>query len=88
MAVAGDQIQVRVKKEQRDLIDRGAALSGETRSEFVRRVACAEAEHLEADRNVFPLNRRQFAAFLDALEAPPEPNNALNKLLHTQASWD
>lgn len=88
MAVAGDQIQIRVKKEQRDLIDRGAALSGETLSEFVRRAACAEAEYLEADRNVFPLNRRQFAAFLDALEAPPEPNNALNKLLHTQASWD
>jgi uncharacterized protein (DUF1778 family) len=81
-------LQIRIKDEQRDLIDRGAKLRGEPVSEFVRRAACAEAEYLEQERSEFVLNKQKYAAFLDALDAPPKPNEALNKLLHTQAPWE
>jgi uncharacterized protein (DUF1778 family) len=81
-------LQIRVKDEQRELIARGAKLSGEGLSEFVRRAACAEAEYLEQDRNEFSLDPDRYSAFLDALDVEPEPNEALNKLLHSRAPWD
>ncbi len=81
-------LQIRIKDDQRDLIDRGAKLSGERVSEFVRRAACAEAEYLEQERREFSLDNDKYAAFLDALDATPQPNEALSKLLHAQAPWE
>ena len=52
------------------------------------RAALKEAEHVEADRTVFALNRKRPDAFLSALDTEPKPNVALNKLLHTAAPWD
>lgn len=86
--IAVSPLQIRLKEDQRARISRGAELSGENVSDFVRRAACAEAEHLESERSEFPLSSKNFAAFLEALDAPPRPNEALNKLLHTQAPWD
>ncbi len=81
-------LQIRIKKEQRELIARGAKLAGEGLSEFVRRAACAEAEYLEQERSEFSLDADQYSAFLEALDAAPEPNEALNKLLHIRAPWE
>lgn len=81
-------LQIRIKDAQRDLIDRGAKLRGEPMSEFVRRAACAEAEYLVQERSEFVLKKQKYAAFLEALNAPPKPNEVLNKLLHTQAPWE
>ena len=81
-------LQIRIKDEQRDLIERGAKLSGERVSEFVRRTACAEAEYLAQERSQFSLDDDKHAAFLDALDAAPQPNEALNRLLQTRAPWE
>jgi len=81
-------LQIRIKDEQRELIARGAKLSGEGLSEFVRRAACAEAEYLEQERSEFSLDAHRYSAFLEALDAAPEPNEALNKLLHSRAPWE
>jgi uncharacterized protein (DUF1778 family) len=70
------------------LIDRGAKLRGEATSEFVRRAACAEAEYLEQERSEFTLDKRRYAAFLEGLDLAPQPNEALNKLLHTRSPWE
>jgi len=43
-------------------------------SQFVLRAALKEAEMAEADQRDVDLNRKQFAAFLSALNAEPEPN--------------
>ena len=51
------------------------------------RAALKEAEHVEADQTVFALSRKQLNAFLSALDAEPDPNVALNKLLHAAAPW-
>lgn len=58
------------------------------RSQFVLRAALKEAEHIEASQTNFALNGDQFDAFMEALDSPPTPNKALNKLLHTAAPWD
>ena len=88
MATAETVMQFRLKKEEKEQIRRGAALSGIKTSQFVLRAALAEAQRLEADRTHFILDKNRFEAFLDALNVPPAPNTALNKLLHTSAPWD
>lgn len=81
-------LQIRIKDDQRELIARGAKLSGEGLSEFVRRAACVEAEYLEQERSQFSLDADKYSAFLEALDAAPQPNEALNKLLHSRAPWE
>lgn len=88
MAISEKVMQFRLKQEEKERINRGAELLGVNASQFVLRAALKEAEIAEADQRDFPLNRKQFAAFLSALDVEPEPNAALNKLLHTTAPWD
>ena len=88
MATAEKVMQFRLRNEEKERIKRGADLSGVKTSQFVLRAALREAEHVEADQTNFVLDRDQFNAFMTALDATPTPNDALNRLLHTAASWD
>jgi uncharacterized protein (DUF1778 family) len=88
MATAAENMQFRVKREDKERIKRGAELSGVKTSQFVLRAALKEAEHIEASQVNFALDGDQFNAFMEALDSPPTPNKALNKLLHTAAPWD
>lgn len=88
MATAETVMQFRLRAEDKEQIKRSAALSGVKASQFVLRASLIEAQHVEADRIRFVLNSDRFSAFMDALDAPPAPNTALNKLLHTAAPWD
>ena len=88
MATAAENIQFRVKHEDKERIKRGADLSGVKTSQFMLRAALKEAEHVEASQTNFALNGDQFDAFMEALDSAPTPNKALNKLLHTTAPWD
>ncbi len=88
MATAETNIQLRLKNEDKERIKRGADLSGVKTSQFMLRAALKEAEHVEASQVNFALTRDQFNAFMAALDSPPTPNKALNKLLNTAAPWD
>lgn len=88
MVTAAENMQLRVKHEDKERIKRGADLSGVKTSQFVLRAALKEAEHIEASQANFALTGDQFDAFMEALDSPPTPNKALNKLLHTAAPWD
>jgi uncharacterized protein (DUF1778 family) len=46
------------------------------------------AEDALMDRQAFRLDATQFAAFVEALDAPPAPNDRLRRLLATPAPWD
>ena len=88
MTTAEANMQLRLRREDKERIKRGADLSGVKTSQFVLRAALKEAEHIEASQTNFALNGDQFDAFMEALDSPPTPNKALNKLLHTAAPWD
>lgn len=88
MATAEKVMQFRLRNEEKERIKRGADLSGVKTSQFVLRAALREAEHVEADQTNFVLDSDQFNAFMTALDATPAPNDVLNRLLHTAASWD
>lgn len=80
-------IHVRAEQQQRDLIDRAADRIGRSRESFVLDAACQRAEDIVLDQVFFPLGDRAFAAFLDLVEDPPPPSEALHALLLTKAPW-
>lgn len=81
-------INLRVTPRDRDLIDRAAAATGKNRSEFMMEATRQAAEDALLDRIGFRLDAEQFSTFMAKLDAPPEPNARLRKLLTTPAPWD
>lgn len=83
-----DTINIRVKPQQRDVIDRAAQALGKSRSEFILDTACREAETVLLDRRFFALDDATYRKFTEALNRPPRENPRLRKLLRTAAPWD
>jgi len=81
-------INIRAPRRQRDLIDQAASLLGKTRSEFVLETACRAAEDVLLDQRLFILDANTFERFQAALDAPPQDNPKLKKLLATKAPWE
>ena len=79
---------IRVRKEDRDLIDRAADLLGKSRSEFVLETARREAQTVLAEQTVFKLDAKQWNAFIEALDAPPKDNAGLRDLFRRKAPWE
>ncbi|HEY3391506.1 MAG TPA: DUF1778 domain-containing protein [Lacipirellulaceae bacterium] len=85
--VRGTTVNLRLQATARELIDRAAAASGKTRTEFMVEAARREAEAVLLDRCFFGLDHKSFAAFAQALNRPPGANPRLRRLLRTSAPW-
>ncbi len=81
-------INIRVNQDQRDLIDRAAALQGKSRSEFMLQSAYQKAQDVLLDRSFFGVGELQFKQFIALLDAPVTLNDKLHKLLTTKAPWE
>jgi uncharacterized protein (DUF1778 family) len=86
--IRNDTINIRVKPQQRDMIDRAAQALGKSRPEFILDIACREAETVLLDRQFFALDDAAYRRFTEALNQPPGNNPRLRKLLRTAAPWD
>ena len=80
-------ISVRMHAAQRDLIDRAAQARGVTRSEFILEAACSEAEYVLGVQPRLVLGQEDFDAFVAVLDAPPQPSEALRKLMRLRPPW-
>jgi uncharacterized protein (DUF1778 family) len=80
-------INLRAKPEQRDLIDQAAGMLGKNRSDFMLEAACDRAQSVLLDQVFFRLDGRRFKAFMRQLDAPPAPNEGLDRLMAVQAPW-
>lgn len=83
-----DTLNLRIRPEERGLIDRAAALSGKTRTDFVLEAARRAAEEALLDRTLFLLGPEAYDDFLARLDAPPAPNERLRRSLQTPAPWE
>jgi len=81
-------INIRAKRDQRDLIDQAAKLQGKNRSEFMLASACQQATDVLLNQHFFNLEGPQFEEFLALLDAPPQPNEPLSRLLNHRAPWE
>ncbi len=71
------RIEARVSQEQKELIERAAAFSGRTVSDFVLAHAELAAKKLIEEREKLQLDQAQSRMLVDALLAPGKPNKKL-----------
>lgn len=83
-----DSLNLRIKPEERGLIDKAAALTGKTRTDFVLEAARQAAVEALTDRTLFLVDPETYAKFVAALDAPPRPNAKLIRTMQTPAPWD
>jgi uncharacterized protein (DUF1778 family) len=81
-------LNLRIKPEERGLIDRAAKTLGKNRTDFVLDAARRAAEDALLDRTVFTVSPKAYAEFLARLDAPPKPNERLRQTMQTSAPWE
>ena len=81
-------INLRALPQQRDLIDQAAQLLGKNRSDFMLEAACDKAQSVLLDQVFFNLDETRLRQFQALLDAPPEPNPGLERLLAVKAPWN
>ena len=82
-----DTLNIRIKTDERGLIDRDAGLTGKTRTDFVLDAARRVAVDALTERTLFVVDAETDAKFVAALDAPPRPNQGLVRTMQTAAPW-
>jgi uncharacterized protein (DUF1778 family) len=79
---------LRVSSADQDLINRAVAASGLTRTDFVLQAARAAARDLLVDQAWLTLTPERFEQFLNSLDAPPHPNERLQRTMAAPRPWE
>lgn len=87
-AARREALNIRIKPQVRELIDRAAEIAGKNRTDFVLDAARRAAEDTLLDRTVFAVSPKAYREFLKRLDARPRPNERLIKSMQTPAPWD
>jgi len=83
-----DSLNLRIKPEERGLIDRAAKAVGKNRTDFVLDAARRAAEEALLDRTLFSVQAGAYAEFIARLDAPPRQNERLGRTLKTPTPWE
>lgn len=83
-----DTLNLRIRPEERGLIDRAATITGKTRTDFVLEAARRAAEEALLDRTVLTVSPEAYAAFLARLDEPPRPNDRLRRTMQHVPPWE
>ena len=79
-----ERISLRTTSKQRHLLEQAAEATGKTLTSFILEAAHVEAQRALADpRRLFLVNDEQWAAFMEALDAPVSYKPGLDRLLNT-----
>jgi uncharacterized protein (DUF1778 family) len=88
LATKRETLNVRIKPEDRNLIDRAAEMLGKSRTDFVLESARRAAEDALLDQTLFKVSPMAYAEFVARLDAPPAPNKKLRRTMTTPAPWE
>jgi uncharacterized protein (DUF1778 family) len=83
-----EPLNLRIKPEERGLIDRAATLAGKTRTDFVLEAARHAAEEALLGRAIFTVGPQAYAQFLARLDEPPKPNERLRRTMQAVPPWE
>ena len=81
-------LNLRIKPEDRNLIDLAAQATGKNRTDFILEAARKAAEDALLERTMFLVSPEAYSEFIALLDAPPQPNKKLLKTMKTPAPWD
>jgi uncharacterized protein (DUF1778 family) len=79
------RLHIRCDQEMRRLLDKAAAYAHMSVSEFVLRHALEQAQSVVQAHEAINLSQDDFAAFLEALDAPATANPALQRAFQRHA---
>ena len=80
-------LNMRILPDLRNLIDRAAEVTGKNRTDFVLDAARQAAQATLLDQVHVQLKPEAYAAFVQRLDAPPQPNEQLRKTMQTLPIW-
>ena len=83
-----ETLNIRIRAEERGLIDRAAAIRGKNRTDFILDAARLAAEEALLDQVLITASPQAYEEFLTRLDMPPQPNERLRKTMQTPAPWD
>jgi uncharacterized protein (DUF1778 family) len=83
-----EALNIRIKPEERNLIDRAAKMLGKNRTDFILDAVKLAAEETLLDQAIIMANPEAYAEFLAKLDMSPAPNERLRKTMQTLAPWD
>ena len=81
-------LNIRIRAEQRGLIDRAAIACGKNRTDFILEAACTAAEEALLQQVLLRVDHDAYDAFLARLDAPPQPNDRLRRTMQETPPWD
>ena len=82
-----ETLNIRIRAEERGLIDRAAKARGTNRTDFILDAARRAAEDTLLDRALISVSPKAYADFLARLDAPAKPNEALRRTMRTPPPW-
>jgi uncharacterized protein (DUF1778 family) len=83
-----ETLNIRIKADERGLIDRAARARGQNRTDFILEAARRAAEDALLDRTLMTVNADAYKEFVKRLDAKPRPNARLRKTMQTAAPWE
>lgn len=83
-----ETLNIRIKPEVRDLIDRAAKSRGKNRTDFILDSARVAAEETLLDQVILTVSAKAFEQFQARLDMPSNPNDRLRKTMLTSAPWE
>ncbi len=87
-AAGRTSLNIRIKPEERGLIDRAARARGQNRTDFILDAARRAAEDALLDRAMLVVDPKGYGEFLRRLDARPKPNARLRRTMRTPAPWE
>ncbi|HEV8246962.1 MAG TPA: DUF1778 domain-containing protein [Polyangiaceae bacterium] len=82
-----ETLNIRIRPEERGLIDRAAKARGKNRTDFILEAACRAAEDALLDRALLSVSPKAYAEFLARLDSPAKPNERLRRTMRASAPW-
>lgn len=82
-----ERVDLRMTADAKRTLQRAAAVSNKTVTEFLVDAGLNAAFDALADRRVFQLDAKRWNAFMAALDNPPNDNPGLRKLLARKPKW-
>lgn len=82
-----ETLNIRIRPEARNLIDRAAEARGTNRTDFILDAACRAAEDALLDRALIAVDAKAYAEFLTRLDAPAKPNEQLRRTMQAPPPW-
>ena len=83
-----EKLDLRLTKSAKETLQAAATAARKSVSEFVLETALSEAAERLADRRIFVLDAKHWAAFVAALDAPPRRHPRLKRLFREPSVFD